>query len=201
MVQKNDKIFELQNIIEKVKKDNMDYEVIIRKVKNETEQLERTLKSSRNELEDMKIKLNLAEKNQLSQKQIESALGEIMQAKHKLAYENGLLQSKVNQMGMDLKDYDNIKTDNDSLKRKNQDLSQHYDALLEDLQRLKSEFARKNIELQNCKTITVKHEDEMKMVVRAREEALMEIKRLSAHNKSSEEKLISKVREISFSYT
>ena len=192
-MQKNEKIFELQGIIEKVKKENMDYEMIIRKVKDETERLERALKSNKNELEDMKIKLNLAEKNRLSQKQIESALGEIMEAKHKLAYENGLLQSKVSQLGMDLKDYDNIKADNDNLKRKNHDLSQQYDSILEDLQRLKSDCARKNIELQKCKAITERHEDEMKMVVRAREEALKEIKRLSTHNESCEEKLIAKV--------
>ena len=194
VVQKNEKIFELQGIIEQIKKENADYEMTLRKVRDETARMERALGTNKQELEEIKCKLNSAEKNQLSQKQIESAFGEIVESKQKLAYENGLLQSKVNQMGIDLKDYDIIKTDYDRLKRKHQDLCQQYESVSEDLERIKSDYARKNSEFQKCKAMIEERENEMKMVAKSREETLKEMKRLSEHNESREGKLIAKVR-------
>ena len=196
VVQKNDKIFQLQGIIEKIKKENMDYQIKIRTIKEEAERLDRAVRDSRQELEEVKNKLNLAEKNQLSQKQIESAFGEIVESKHKLAYDNGLLQSKVNQLGIELKNFEDTRMDYDKLKRKHEDLTRQHESALHDLQQLKSELSRKSIELQRFKDVVDRNENDTKTIVRAREEALREMKFLSAQNKSREENLMAKVRQV-----
>jgi len=193
VVQKNDKIFQLQGIIEKIKKENMDYQIKIRTIKEEAERLDRAVRDSRQELEEVKNRLNLAEKNQLSQKQIESAFGEIVESKHKLAYDNGLLQSKVNQLGIELKNFEDTRMDYDKLKRKHEDLTRQHESALHDLQQLKSELSRKSIELQRFKDVVDRNENDTKTIVRAREEALREMKFLSAQNKSREENLMAKI--------
>ena len=196
VVQKNDKIFQLQSIIEKLKKESMDYQIKIRTIKEEAERLDRSVRDSRQELEEVKNKLDLAEKNQLSQKQIESAFGEIVESKHKLAYDNGLLQSKVNQLEVELKSFEDTRMDYDKLKRKDEDLTRKHESTLHDLQQLKSELSRKSIELQRLKDVVDRNENDAKAIVRTREEALREIKLLSAQNKSREENLMAKVRQM-----
>ena len=196
IVQKNDKIFELQGMMEELSNEKTGYEMKIRNMREEIEKFEKLLKINKQELEQTINRLNSAEKNQISQKQIESAFGEIMQSKHKLAYENGLLQSKVDQIGLDLKDYNDLKRDCYSLQRKHQDLGERYESICEDMQRLKSECAKKNVELQRHKEVIEKHERNMKLIEKARDEALREAKRLTSHNESLAEKLTSKVRKI-----
>lgn len=193
IVEKNDKIYQLEGKIEEVKKEKAECKMAARELKNETELLEKAIKMKDQELEDVMNKLNSAEQNQLSQKQIESVFEEMLSAKHKLAYENGLLQSKVDQMGVNMKEYDGIRVDYNTLKREYQAMSEQYNTVLADNKSIKFESAERNREVQMCENKIKEQKDDLKMLMKARDEAYREVKRVSSQHDSIMDKYTSKV--------
>ncbi len=123
---KNERILKLQKNIDELNNENFNKEQNINQMKLDIQRLQTKVNTTENEKMQLITRLHSAEHAQLSQKQIEEAMTEMMQAKNKLAYENGVLQSRLEQFSLDLSNQSTIKADNSQLREKNQALQNQY---------------------------------------------------------------------------
>ena len=174
----------------------MEYQLTMKEMKTEIERLQRNLKSNKTELEQAKNRLNSTEQNNLSQKQIEEAFSEIMQAKSKLAYENGLLQSKVEQLNFDLNGNTGLKRDYEILKEEKRVLSSNFEILLKEMQNLNVQSGKKDAEIRRLQEVIMKKGADLENAVSTREKSLKEAENFLSRKDSTIEKYSEKVTQI-----
>ncbi|XP_065060919.1 coiled-coil domain-containing protein 150-like isoform X1 [Rhopilema esculentum] len=194
--QKNEKILELQRLFDDSKKENMEYQFTMKEMKTEIERLQRSLKSNKTELEHAKNRLNTADQNSLSQKQIEEAFSEIMQAKSKLAYENGLLQSKVEQLNFDLNGNAGIKRDYEILKEEKRVLRSNFEILSKEMQNLNVQSGKKDAEIRRLQEVIKKKGADLETAVSTREKSLKEAENFLSRKDSTIEKYSEKISNL-----
>ena len=191
--EKNQKILGLQQNVNELKNENTDSVTTIREMKTEIGRLQKIVKNNENEKQVLLGQLSSSEQSQMSQKQIEAAFGEILRAKNKLAYENGMLQSKVDQLNNEVNGLSLIKIEYENLKQSQQATNNQYNIISIDVVKLKEDVRHKDDLIKTLQMDVNKKDHDLKSLVKSREEALQEAQKLLLHTESLEEKYTNQV--------
>ena len=149
--EKNQKILTIQSTLDDLKKDKSCQMSEISQLKLKMERMEHNVAIIDAEKEHLISRLSSAEKAQLSQKQIESAMNEMMQAKNKLAYEKGVLESRVEQLNLDMKGLSGTQLDIQELKQKYQAFKNQNDNVCSELKLSRMQLEEKKGEVRELK--------------------------------------------------
>eukprot|EP00794_Sanderia_malayensis_P015081 gene15081-16637_t len=184
----NQRISSLQNTNEELHRDVSSKQYEITRLISELQRCESTAKATENENVKLATRLSSAENAQLSQKQIEEAMNEMMTAKNKLAYDKGMLQSKVDQLSLEISSLSAVKMENEGLKEKCQELQNCYNKVVIELQSSEAKLNEYSTELTNYKATIERKDADLTGLVKSREHGLKEVQKLLSHIRSTEDK-------------
>ncbi|KAM3930918.1 coiled-coil domain-containing protein 150 [Leptodactylus fuscus] len=172
----------LQERLEKTLNDFLEtkqnLEVQLTESKLEQEMLQSSLWVQEQENKRLVEHVAVLEQEQHSKRQVEQLLNELTDSKNKLAYEKGKLQSTVEQLQSDLKAFGDAHSENSKLRKLNVALQTSYTKVNSELDSSKILLQRFEAKLQQTDKLLLCKEEELALVLQARDKAIQAENRL-----------------------
>uniref|UniRef100_A0A803J6U0 Coiled-coil domain-containing 150 n=1 Tax=Xenopus tropicalis TaxID=8364 RepID=A0A803J6U0_XENTR len=170
----------------KEKKQNLEVELAEKKL--ELESVQTTLLSQEQENRKLLDRTATLEQTQNAQSQVEVLIHELMDSKNKLAYEKGKLQSTVTQLKSELQSICDAQSENSQLCKLNTALETKYTQVNRDLGSCRIQLQRMESKLKQTQSFLLRKENDFKLAVKAKDEALKEEKKLRTLLEAAEER-------------
>ncbi|KAK0063714.1 coiled-coil domain-containing protein 150-like isoform X1, partial [Biomphalaria pfeifferi] len=184
---------EKQNVLKD--KENLLEEVnqTVDSLMSDRSRLQTEVQSGRIEIDSLRSMCSKLEQDKVTQKKIEETLNAMMEQKNKLAYENGKLQSTINQLNLELGESAKKKEDVNQLKTLNQSLQTKYAKCQQEISEYKISVQRLESQTKLILDDLSQKEIELKTMLFKKEEAESDRKKLMAQLEILEGRQLHKV--------
>ncbi|EDO39485.1 predicted protein [Nematostella vectensis] len=140
--------------------------------------------------------VELENQQHLGRHQIEEAMKDMVEAKNRLAYEKGSLQSRVEHLNKELSAMGALKVELEHLRKENTTAQNHYKKVLSELQSCRTENQELQGRLHQLELNSGMRDSDLRAVITSRDEALREVEKLVHHTEALERNYQNKIESL-----